>query len=906
MSAIHVPDLSLVVLVGISGSGKSTFAARHFGPFETVSSDFCRGMVANDPNDQQATAAAFDLLTDIVSRRLRVGLLTVVDATSLRPEDRAALVRLARENDVLPCAIVLDVPLQTALERHRTRTDRPFDESVLRKQHAQLRKGLSRIGREKFRGVTVLDSDEAIADARIERTPLRSDLRDRTGPFDIIGDVHGCLPELEQLLTELGYRVSADGTGARHPEGRTAVFVGDLVDRGPDSAGVLRLVMGMHAAGDALCVPGNHEAKLVRALDGRNVTLSHGLEATMAQLQRGTEAFRREVRDFADSLVAHLVLDEGRLVVAHAGLKEEFHNRASGRVREFALYGDTTGETDEFGLPVRLDWAADYRGDAMVVYGHVPSPRAEWVNNTLCLDTGCVFGGQLSALRYPEKEIVAVPAQKEWYPPVRPLDSSATGEANRPLRIDDVLGADAVETSRGGRIRVAPERAAAALATMSRFAMPPELLPYLPPTMAPAPTSHEEGYLEHPRTAFGYYAKRGLRVICEEKHMGSRAVALLVRPGAHVTAPAWAPQHTEADTRPGAAPYPDTSAVTEAEADTGGVLSSYVYTRTGRAFFADEEASARFAHGAAVIAEVAGLFDRLDSDWVLLDGEILPWNLKAQGLIDELYRPAAAAGLAETQAVGDALRRAEARGVRVLEREKTPDPTDVASPAASWTREQWEELSAFRAAVERYVDEAGEPQFAVFQVLASAGRTWHEEPHDWHLEVADSLVAAAGRSVSSGLAAHPPATGASATAAGPCTPLFLKTRRVVLDPADATQVEQAVDWWVDLTSSGGEGMVVKPLENSRAGRDPGRVQPGLKVRGKEYLRMIYGPDYDRPERLTGLRSRNLKHKQSLALREYALGLESLDRAVAGEPLHRVHLPVFAVLALESDPVDPRL
>lgn len=193
--------------------------------------------------------------------------------------------------------------------------------------------------------------------------------------------MHGCLGELESLLGRLGYAIERDGegrgVGGAHPEGRQVIFVGDLVDRGPDSPGVLRLALGMVAAGHAFAVPGNHENKLVRALQGRNVQITHGLAETLAQLALETEEFRGLVREFCEGLISHYVLDGGRLVVAHAGLKEAYHGRASGRVRSFAMYGDTTGETDEYGLPVRYPWAEDYRGAATVLYGHTPVPEAE-------------------------------------------------------------------------------------------------------------------------------------------------------------------------------------------------------------------------------------------------------------------------------------------------------------------------------------------------------------------------------------------------------------------------------------------------------------------------------------------------------------------------------------------------
>ncbi|TGJ94610.1 polynucleotide kinase-phosphatase, partial [Actinotalea fermentans ATCC 43279 = JCM 9966 = DSM 3133] len=537
---LAVPELSLVVLVGVSGSGKSTFASERFAPFEAVSSDFCRGLVSGDVNDQSATSAAFEVLETIVSKRLEAGRLTVVDATNVQSAARKNLVALARAHDVLPVAIVLDVPESVAIERNRSRPDRDFGDHVVGRQRQALRASLKSLSREGFRKVHVLRGVDEIERATISREPLLNDLRDQTGPFDAIGDVHGCRAELETLLTELDYVIERDDAGrpvdAAHPQGRRAIFLGDLVDRGPDSPGVLRLVMGMVRAGHALAVPGNHEHKLVRALSGRNVTVSHGLETTLAQLAEEPEEFRQDVETFCRDLVSHLVLDGGRLVVAHAGLKESYHGRASGRVRSFALYGDTTGETDEFGLPVRYPWANEYRGRAMVLYGHTPTPEAEWVNNTMCLDTGVVFGGKLSALRYPEKALVQVPAGQVYYEPARPFlpdaDAVEAGPQRDPdvLDVTDVLGRRSVVTGTRGRITIPEENAAGALEVMSRFATDPRALLYLPPTMSPVATSQRPGYLEHPEGAFDAYASDAVgQVVCEEKHMGSRAVVLVSR-----------------------------------------------------------------------------------------------------------------------------------------------------------------------------------------------------------------------------------------------------------------------------------------------------------------------------------------------------------------------------------------
>ncbi len=425
---LAVPALCLIALVGVTGSGKSTFARRAFRSTEVISSDFCRGLVADDENDQAATGDAFDVLYYIAAKRLAAGRLTVVDATNVQPDARKKLVELARQHDVLPVAIVLDVSERVCADRNARRPDRDFGPQVLRRQRDMLRRGLRGLSREGFRTVHVLKSPEEVDAARIVRTPLFNDLRHEHGPFDIIGDVHGCRAELEALLVDLGYSLERDGEGrpvsARHPQGRRTVFVGDLVDRGPDTPGVLRLAMGMVRSGDAFAVPGNHENKLLRAMRGRNVQITHGLAESLAQLEREPADFRSEVEGFIDGLVSHYVMDEGRLVVAHAGISERYQGRASGRVRSFCLYGDTTGETDEFGLPVRYPWANDYRGKATVLYGHTPVPTPEWVNNTMCLDTGCVFGGRLTALRYPERELVSVPAAQVYYAPSKPFPAN--------------------------------------------------------------------------------------------------------------------------------------------------------------------------------------------------------------------------------------------------------------------------------------------------------------------------------------------------------------------------------------------------------------------------------------------------------------------------------------------------
>jgi protein phosphatase len=848
---LDLPQLSLVVLVGASGSGKSTFARRHFKPTEILTSDFCRGLVSDDENDPSATADAFAVLHFIAGRRLTRGLLTVVDATNVRPEARKPLIELAREHHVPPVAVVFDLPMSLLESRTRARADRTLGPHVLRNQRGTLRRSLRDLQREGFRHVWILRSPEEIEAVTIERRPLWPDRRYERGPFDLIGDVHGCGDELEELLTGLGY--APDETGVwRHPGERKAVFLGDLVDRGPRVPAVLRLVMGMVRAGSALCVPGNHDEKLLRWLKGKNVRMAHGLERSAEQLEEETPGFRADVAAFLDGLISHYVLDGGKLVVAHAGMKQEMQGRASGLVRAFALYGETTGEVDELGLPVRLDWAADYRGPAMVVYGHTPVAEPRWLNRTINLDTGCVFGGALTALRYPELELVSVPAREVYTGSARPFLPDEPALTPRQahddvLDLEDVLGKRIIQTRLSHDVTIREENAAAALEAMSRFAIDPKWLIYLPPTMSPSETSRREDLLEHPAEAFAYFrAERVERVVCEEKHMGSRAVVIVCRDA------------DEARRRFG---------VTAREGEEG---IGTCFTRTGRRFFDDPALERALLLRVREAVDRAGLWERLETGWVCLDAELMPWSVKAQELIREQY---AAVGAAARTALPKAVARLAETGARGL---------DTAALLARF-RERFELTNRFVDAYRRYcwpVASVADLRLAPFHLLASEGAVHVDKDHVWHMETLTGLCQADPR-------------------------LLVATPYKVVDLNDPASEAAATAWWEELTGGGGEGMVVKPFDFIVRGRR-GLAQPALKCRGREYLRILYGPEYTLPENLERLRQRGLAGKRGLALRELALGVEGLERFTRGEPLRRVHECVFGVLALESEPVDPRL
>jgi protein phosphatase len=606
--------------------------------------------------------------------------------------------------------------------------------------------------------------------------------------------------------------------------------------------------MSMTAAGTAYCVQGNHERKLERWLGGRKVTIAHGLQQTIDQLQDADRALKETLPKFLDGLRSHVWLDGGRLAVAHAGLKAEMIGRGSGAVREFALYGETTGEIDEFGLPVRADWAASYRGDTTVVYGHTPVVRADWVNNTICIDTGCVFGGKLTALRWPERELVDVPAERTWFEPMRPLGGavdagSAQADADALLDIADVTGRRWIDTELRGRVVVAEENASAALEVMSRFALAPQWLAYLPPTMSPSETSAQEGWLERPEEAFAYFRKLGVaEVVCEEKHMGSRAVIALCR----------------------------TAEAARARFGVVGEETGAIWTRTGRAFFNDQTMTEGLLERLRGAVDAAGLWAELETDWLLLDAEVMPWSAKAGSLIESQYAPVAVSSRAGLAAVGDALAQAQARGI------------DVAALRGRFA-DRAERAALYARAWEPYVwpvSGIGDLKVAPFHLLATEGHVWFDKDHVWHMTLAERLAGVAD---------------------GVVTP----TRWRTVSLANEADCAAAASWWETLTTTGGEGMVVKPRDFVTRG-PKGLIQPALKVRGREYLRIIYGPEYDAPYNLVRLRERGLGGKRNLALREFALGHEALKRFVAREPLRRVHECVFAVLAMESEPIDPRL
>jgi protein phosphatase len=850
---IHIPEQALVVLVGTSGSGKTTFAKQNFLPTETVSSDYCRGVVSDDENSMEATSDAFDLAHYMIKKRLKRGNLTVVDATNVQSNARQPLLQIAKEYHTLPVSIVLNIDKKICQERNLERPDRNFGKHVIRNQHHQLKKSIRQLKREGFRYIHVINSPEEVNAIEVVKDKLWNNKKDISGPFDIIGDVHGCFTELRALLKKLDYKIIKHrdrnnnyGYTVTNPKGRTAVFVGDLVDRGPASNEVLRLVMSMVKKEQAYVVCGNHDSKLLKKLNGRNVQVKHGLAETLEQLKGEPETFINDLKIFLQKLISHYVFDKGKLVIAHAGLKENMQGRGSGAVRSFCMYGETTGEIDTYGLPVRLNWAKDYKGKAMVVYGHTPVLEAEWLNNTMNIDTGCVFGGQLTALKYPERELVAVSAKQVYAESKKPLvedtNRSAQHEHDDSIDIEDVLGKKHIKTKYREAITIREEQSIAALEIMSRFAVNPKWLAYLPPTMSPSETSTIGDYLEHPKEAINYYKSKGVKnIICEEKHMGSRAIVIVGK--------------------------------NEIAVQTSfGILGEgigKIYTRTGRGFFTDLELEQAILSRFKEALTKSGFWDTFNTDWAIFDCELMPWSAKAMQLIETQYAAVGAAGDVALKSISKHVEKASV---------KHPELAQLLEK----TKQQIALNDKFKIAYSQYcweVNSLEDYKIAPFHILATEGQTHTNRDHEWHMKTIANIAKQ--------------------------DSLLIATAYKIIDLDDEKTIGDVVKWWDDLTGKGGEGMVVKPLDFITKGKR-GILQPAIKCRGKEYLRIIYGADYNTEDNLKTLRERGVSKKRAMAIKEFSLGLEALDRFVKKEPLRRVHECVFGVLAMESEPVDPRL
>lgn len=859
---INIPEFCIVAMVGVSSSGKTSFARKHFKKTEVLSSDDFRAFVSDDENDQSVSAAAFELLYSVAEKRLAGRRLTVVDATNLQKASRKTILDLATKYHCFAVAIVLDLEGSEIRQRNDNRPDRQLGEGVLRRQNKELQKTIHQLKKEGFRHVFFLKSASEVGEASIVREKLWTDKNHEKGPFDIIGDVHGCYDELLDLLQNLGYEVDEEALNiaacaVSHPEGRRLVFVGDLCDRGPKTPEVIQLVKNIVNHQKGFCVAGNHDVKLLNFLQGRQVKVNHGLQESIEQIERLSDEERSSLMLFLDSLRSHYVLDEGRLVVAHAGIKEEFQGRSSRAVREFSLYGETTGEIDEFGLPVRGDWARNYRGKGLVVYGHTPVVQAEIYNNTLCIDTGCVFGGRLTAFRYPEQKLESVPARKVYYEPLKPL--TAVLPVEKPTELggipdlhDFMSDRLRIETQLRGTISIPKSQRPAALEVLSRYSVDPRWLIYLPPTIAPCEVSDKADYLEYPLQAFDYYRKHGLHeVIMQEKHMGSRAIFIVCKE------PSVAIKRFRM------------------EEESLGVI----YTRTGRSFFNDSTTEQELLKRIGETLDRNSFWSRYETDWVCFDAEIMPWSLKAIDLVKSQYAALACSAQIGIESTRNALVTFWSQDLS-MHPEIIQDIEQISHGVVSHELDVME----FKRVYQSYCSASSDIstlQIAPFHLLATEGKVYFDHGHEWHLSELNSWAKLSPN-------------------------IFKETKSFKVQLDDSISIGSAEVWWREITANDGEGVVIKSLDFCPRGESGQLLVPMMKCRGREYLRIIYGPNYLNEQRLIELKKRSTRLKKRKALDEFSIGIQGLSNFVKRAPFHKVHECVFGILALESERLDPRL
>jgi protein phosphatase len=470
-------------------------------------------------------------------------------------------------------------------------------------------------------------------------------------------------------------------------------------------------------------------------------------------------------------------------------------------------------------------------------------------------------------LRYPEKEILSVEAHAIYCVPAKPFLANETiadgltvqQKYDDILDAEDVIGKRFVTTRLRSNVTIREENAIAALEVMSRFAANPKWLIYLPPTMSPSETSQREGYLEYPDEAFAYFRSNGVpSVICEQKHMGSRAIVIVCK---------------------------DELAATKSFGVRGEGIG-IVYTRTGRRFFNKPDIESAFLERIRMALDASGFWDEFKTEWVCLDCELMPWSEKAQDLLKSQY---AAVGAAATASLSDAIKALSAAASRSdLEKGfELPPESGAREFNIESVRNKFE---ARKNSIENYikayrqycwpVNSLDDLKIAPFHLLATEGKVHIDKDHEWHMKTLARICSFESK-------------------------IMVATPYKIIDVTNEENLKSGTAWWEELVGNGGEGMVIKPFAFTAKGKK-GLVQPALKCRGREYLRIIYGAEYTAKHNLERLRSRSLGTKRSLAIREFALGVEGLERFVRKEPLRRVHECVFGVLALESEPVDPRL
>ncbi|MBM7663592.1 polynucleotide kinase-phosphatase [Solibacillus kalamii] len=855
-----LPNGAIVLLIGPSNSGKTTLLrslvdSDQLIESEIISSDYYRRLVADidfidlssvSKNDediiyeeyQRISEQAFHALHTIVEARAKLNRVSIIDATNLRAFERAKYFEIAKRNHVPVLALILNIPKEQLLARDVLRGNPRGRKRVLQ-QFNTLKYELKAIKKEPFAKIYKVD-DESV---EIVREPNKLYLEIESG-FDIIGDIHGCYDEMLVLLKDLGYEQRGDVY--IHPAGRRLISVGDIMSRGPKSIETMQFWLNQIEAGLSFMTDSNHGWKIARWLDGKNVSLNHGdelvqQEFTEYEKEHGEEAAEALKERFASMLLkapSHYILTKNKItkaVVTHAGIKDHYIGKESKRISDFCRYGDIQ-QTDSSSKPVRGDWFSQHKTSELIIWGHDVKVQPFKANRTINIDQGVVFGGELTAFQYPEQTLRSVKAFANYAGTEDNPILEAENKRFSPPNAAQFLNGYAVHTTSGEQIAIPKENAMAAMDTFSHYTLPLEQVIYIPPTMSPTPqTAALPDYLEHPAEAFNYYKKNGIqKMIAEKKHMGSRAVIFIAK------------------NREVAKKLINSDSL------------GYITTRTGRAFF--EKLQQQQMVG-KIHAELMAknYFERFNTSFVLMDAEILPWNLKAHRLIDQQYETVAENALMDRY--------------KLIEKLKATKHVDVTSWLEEYT-DKYKNAARFDAVFKNYcwpTNELSGIQIAPFHILAHSSSTNFHQSHSWHMQMNAHL-----------------AENSS---------LFIATEyRVIESELDKQEV---INWWQDMTENGHEGIVIKPFD-FLAYHKGKLLQPAIKVRGREYLRIIYGMDYTDEAIMKKLKQRNPSRKMKNALLEFKLGLEGISRFVSLESSNRVHECALATLALESDTTDPRL
>lgn len=858
---ITLPNAGVVLLVGPSGSGKTTLLQNlvdrgQIKDSEILSSDKYRKIVADQEYNsvestdnkmaqilfeqyQRISKEAFELLELTLEARCRLNKCSFIDATNINSDDRKKMISIAHRHHLPISAIVLDIDLDTLLMRDNERVF-PRGSKRIKQQMKRFQYHKRYLKTEGYHQLHMIkELNHSVEIERMDEVPPI----DVGAGIDIIGDIHGCYTELLQLLEKLGYEENEQGLYT-HPLGRKLLSLGDIMSRGPRSLETLLFFKNHVNNNLAYMIDSNHGWKIYRWLKGNQVTLQHGDELTAKEINQWLATYSEEeqkrlkdefIQFLGDAPAHYIIEDKGvpMLVCTHAGIKDEYIGKKSQQISDYCRYGESSSRMKD-GIPIRGEWYHHHTGHMTIIWGHDPRPYPTTINSTINIDQGVVFGGKLTAYRYPEKSFVAVDALKNYngieHNPIIEWKSKRL----LPPNIQALIEGFRIQMEEFEDVSVKGKYVKPVIGSLSTADTHFGQLVYLPPTMSPVPIpSQLPDYLEHPIEAFKYYRDNGVnQLIVEKKHMGSRGILLIFKNE-------------------------------EVALNYTGISNlGAIYSRSGKRFF-KKDIEERILTVIQSSLKENDYFDKYETDFVLLDCEIMPWNLKAQDLINKQYELVAESAILDRKILVQALNESMVENQWLKENE-----------------EKLERAESFQKVYEKYCWEVSDIDrivIAPFHILAHSGRVYHENPHTWHMTHVEEL-------------------------SNICS-IFRRTEYLLIE--GESDWKQVINWWKEITEEGHEGMVVKP--NQFTVWEKGKLlQPALKVRGRKYLQIIYGIDYLEEKYLERLKKRNTKRKQKLALQEFSLGIEALNRFVKQEEIGRIHECIVAILALEGDEVDPRL